>query len=337
MFGIRYIKVGPTQYVIHHQNGKVRHAGAGLAFFYYRPSSTLSVVPVATADVPFVFNVITQDFQPLSVQGQVTYRIVEPERLAQLFDFTVVDAPDRYATEDPEKLPQRLINLVQVAVRAEVQRLPLRDAVRLPETISEKALAALAESRALKDLGIEILTLVLVALKPTPETARALEAEAREAILQQADEAIYERRNAAVEQERRIKENELNTDLAVVAKKRNIREAEAEADLAIAQLKQKIKETEIEGRVSVERKRRALVEAQTDNIRARADAEAYAVAAVLKPLQALDEKTAQLLALQSAEPRKMVSLAFKQLAENAEKIGRLNITPNLLQDLMDEK
>ena len=230
MFGIHYLKVRPTQYVIHYQNGRVRHAGAGLAFFYYRPSATISVIPLASTDVPFVFNTTTKDFQPLTVQGQLTYRIAEPEKTARLFDFTIADAPDNYVTEDPEKLPQRLLNLVQEALQAEIQRLDLHEALRAREAIRQGTMTRLAENEALAALGVEILALALLAIKPTPETARALEAEAREAILKKADEAIYDRRNAAVEQERRIKENELNTELAVVAKQRRIREAKVEAD-----------------------------------------------------------------------------------------------------------
>ena len=42
---------------------------------------------------------------------------------------------------------------------------------------------------------------------------KALEAEYREGLQQRADQAIYARRAAAVEQERRIKENELNTQV----------------------------------------------------------------------------------------------------------------------------
>ncbi|RUA16953.1 MAG: SPFH domain-containing protein [Clostridia bacterium] len=336
MFGLHYIKVGPTQHVIHYQNGKMRHSGAGLAFFYYRPSSTLSVIPIASADAPFIFNALTQDYQTLAVQGQLTYRIAAPEKTAHLFDFTIVNAPDDYATEDPEKLSQRLLNLIQVAIRTEVQRLPLREAIRTPETVRKGALARLLADSLLDELGVEILSLALLAIRPTPETARALEAEARETILKQADEAVYDRRNAAVAQERRIKENELNTELAVAAKQRQIREAKVEADLAVEQRQQTIRETKMAGQVKLENERRALIEARTANARSEADAQAYAVAASLKPLQELDEKTLQLLAMQSAEPRKMMTMAFKQLAENAGKIGHLNITPDLLQDLIGQ-
>ncbi len=336
MFGIHYLKVGPTQHVLHYQNGKLRHSGAGLAFFYYRPSSTLSVIPIASADAPFIFNALTQDFQTLTVQGQLTYRIVQPEKAAQFFDFSIDAATNKYATEDPEKLPQRLLNLIQVAIRSEIQRLPLPEALRTPEAVRKGVLRRLMADPLLETLGVEILSLTLLAIKPTPETARALEAEAREQILKQADEAIYARRNAAVDQERRIKENELNTELAVAAKQRKIREAKVEADLAVEQRQQKIRETKMAGQVKLENERRALIEARTANARAEADAQAYALAASLKPLQELDEKTLQLLALQSAEPRRMMTLAFKQLAENAGKIGNLNITPDLLQDLIDQ-
>jgi hypothetical protein len=56
--------------------------------------------------------------------------------------------------------------------------------------------------------GIEILSLAILSLRPTPEMSKALEAEAREALNRKADDAVYARRNGAIEQERSIKENE---------------------------------------------------------------------------------------------------------------------------------
>lgn len=48
-----------------------------------------------------------------------------------------------------------------------------------------------------------------------PEVAKALEADYQQEVLRRADEAIFARRAAAVEKERKIKENELNTDIAL--------------------------------------------------------------------------------------------------------------------------
>jgi hypothetical protein len=67
-----------------------------------------------------------------------------------------------------------------------------------------------------------------------------------------------------------------------------------------------------------------------------ADAQAYAVGASLKAFQDLDPAVLQMLAVQSAEPRLMLSMAFKELAQNAAKIGNLNISPELLQALLQD-
>lgn len=336
MFGIHYLKTGPTHYVIHYQNGRIKRAGPGLSFFYYRPSSSIAVVPVGSADVPFIFNETTADFQPITVQGQLTYRIVDPELVASLLDYTITKSVEQYSSDDPEKLAQRLVNLVQVATRAEVQKRPLRDAVRASDEIADSVLARITADPALSALGVEILTLSILAIKATPETARALEAEAREAFHRQADEAIYDRRNAAVEQERRIKENELNTELAVENKKRQIRETKADADLSVERKQQEIRETKLAGQIKLENERKQFVKARTENARAEADTQAYAVAASLQPLQELDANLLQLLGMQSVEPRLMISMALKEIAQNAGKIGNLNISPELLETLMSQ-
>ena len=223
MFGLRFIKVPPTTHVIQYKGGKIVREGAGLSFFYYAPTTSLVAVPVGSTDVPFIFEEQTADYQNVSLQGQVTYRIVEPGKLASLMDFTLGSGGRGYDSEDPERLPQRVINLVHVLARAELEKLSLREALRASDSLVTAIRTQLVGLPELKALGLEVLGLSLLAIKPTPETARALEAETREALLRGADEAIYIRRNAAVEQERGIRENELNTEIAVENKKRQIR------------------------------------------------------------------------------------------------------------------
>jgi superoxide dismutase len=100
MFGIRAIKAQPTQYVIQFRNGRPRREGAGLTMLYYAPTSALVVVPTASADVPFMFEEVTADFQNVTIQGQVSYRIADPRRTAALLDFGV-DGKGRYVSEEP--------------------------------------------------------------------------------------------------------------------------------------------------------------------------------------------------------------------------------------------
>ncbi len=172
------------------------------------------------------------------------------------------------------------------------------------------------ESPALAALGVELLSFSILAIKPAPETSKALEAEARERLLREADDAIYSRRNNAVEQERTIRENELNTEVAVQTKQREI------------------EETRLAGQIALEEERRQLVGAEAENSKTRADAQAYAVEATLKPLAALDPKSLQVLASGSADPRLLVAMAFQEIAANAAKVGTLNISPDLLETLL---
>ena len=75
MFGIKFIKIQPTTYLLQYQHGKVVREGTGLSFFYYAPSTSLVAVPVASTDTPFIFQETTADFQTVTLQGQVTYRV----------------------------------------------------------------------------------------------------------------------------------------------------------------------------------------------------------------------------------------------------------------------
>lgn len=309
-----YMKTAPTTYVLHFQNGRLRREGPGLAFWYFRPASTIVAVPLASRDVPFAFSEVTGDFQPVTLQGQLTYRVADPKRLAGLLDFSVRPT-GQHLSDDPEKVAERLVQTAQIFARAIVQRLTLREALVSSDTIVAEVVAALREAEPVKMLGVEILSLTVLAIKPTPDIARALEADARETLQRKADEAIYSRRNAAVEQERLIKESELETEIAVQGKQRQIREAQVAADLA------------------VEERRSALVEKRSENERRDADTRAYALEKTLEPVRNVEWKTLLALSAGGADPKLMIALAFRELAENATKIGELNVTPDLLKSL----
>ena len=310
---LAYSKNPPTTYVLHYQNGKIRREGPGLAFWYFQPASTIVAVPLASRDVPFAFSEVTADFQPVTVQGQLTYRIADPRRLAALLDFSVRPS-GQFVSDDPDKVPDRLVHSAQTLARKVVERLTLRDVLVSSDLLVGEVVASLRESETVKMLGVELLALTIVAIRPTPEISRALEADTRETLQRQADEAIYTRRNASVEQERKIKESELETEIAVQEKHRQIREAQVDADVAI------------------EERRAALVALKNENDRHDADARAYALDKTLEPVRGLDWRT--LMAVGGAsDPKLMIALAFRELAENASKIGEINVTPDLLKSL----
>jgi hypothetical protein len=292
---LRFMKASPTTYVLHFRNGRIRREGAGLSFYYWGPTATIVAVPLASADAPFAFQEATADFQAVAIQGQVTYRVADPRRLAGVLDMSV--RPDgRYRADDYQKLPERLVHATQTLMRAETQQLTLREALTSSALLTERVLARLRTSETVVGMGLDVLGLSILAIKPTPESAKALEAEAREALQRRSDEAIYARRNAAVEQERRIKESELRTEIAL------------------------------------EEQRSALMNERVANDRKEADSRAYAIEATLAPLRGLDWRT--LMVLRGGEPGATIALAFQEIATNAQKVGELNITPDLLRALL---
>jgi regulator of protease activity HflC (stomatin/prohibitin superfamily) len=336
MFGIRFIKVEPTDFVLQYKGGKIVREGAGLSFFCFAPTTSLVLVPVGSVDVPFIFQEVTADFQHVTVQGQLTYRVADPKKLSRLMNFSLAQSGKDYASDDPQKLPQRLINHTQVLTRASLKSLSLREALGQSDTLVSTLHKELKSAEVISSLGIEILGLSILAIKPTPETSRALEAEAREQILREADEAVYSRRNAAVEQERSIKENELNTEIAVENKKREIKETQMEAEKSVQKKRHEISEAEMAAKITLEEKNKELVVLSTANAREEADAKAYALTATMKALAGTDPKTIQALTSVGMDSAQLVALAFRDLAEGAEKIGQLNVSPDLLKELLSK-
>ncbi|HZZ73807.1 MAG TPA: SPFH domain-containing protein [Pirellulales bacterium] len=316
MFGFKYLKAPPTTYVLDFRNGQVAHEGAGLSFFYFAPTAVIVNIPLASMDVPFLFNEVTADFQDATIQGELTYRVTDPKRLAALLDYSV-NAAGRFRSDDPQKLNDRLIHAAQIHARDFTQRVPLKELLVNSGRLVTEVLAQLKTDDTVTMLGVEVLSLSIISIKGTPEMSKALQAAAREELLRRADEAIYARRNAAVELERTIKENEFHTEVMVEQKKRQVRETKMSAEIA------------------VEQQRAQLVDQQVDNERKEADGRVYALRAALDSIKEIDWRT--LMAAKGFDPQQLIALAFRDLAEGSEKIGQLNITPDLLQALLRPK
>jgi len=334
MFGVKFIKFQPNDYVLVYKKGKIVKEGAGLCFYYYAPTTSLVMVPMGSVEVPFIFEELSADFQPVTVQGQVSYRIIDPKKISKLLNYTLDSARRHHISEDPRKLQQRVINIVKVLAKKNIDKMTLQQAIKGSEKLAESVSRELLNQLEIKSLGLEILGLTILAIQPNKETARALEAQAREEILRQADEAVYERRNAAIEQERTIKENELNTDIAVENKNRQIRETQMEAERIVQQKKNELNEEQMNFQIELERKRKKLIAEKVENSKAEADAKGYELATVLKALQGIDPNIIQCLAGMDMQPDQLIALAFQGLAGKAEKIGQLNISPELMRELM---
>ncbi|MCA9040399.1 MAG: SPFH domain-containing protein [Planctomycetaceae bacterium] len=314
MLGISYLKSPATDYVIHYKKGNIKQHGQGLSFFYFAPTSVISIVPISSVDVPFAFTEVSSDFQDVTVQGTMTYRVADALQLATLLNYTV-NKYRMYQSDDPTKLGERLVQTALTGARQYIQAHPLREVLRSAKELESDVTTALRNSATMTQLGVEVLEVSISSIKPNPEMAKALQAEAREELLREADEAIYARRNKAIELERAVREQELATDKMVVERNRDIQE------------------TKMDGQIAIEQQRSKLVETKVENERIEAEAKGAALNAVLGPVRELDWR--MLMALQGGENSNiLISAAFEELAKKADKIGQLNITPDLLNSLL---
>lgn len=334
MFGFKFIKFQPTDYVLRYKNGKIIKEGLGLSFYYYAPTNSLVSVPMGSFEAPFIFEELTTDYQVITIQGQVTYKITDAKKIAQLLNYTLDYKGKNYISDDPKKLSPRIVNIIQVLAKKELQNLSLRDALKSTDSLVLTISKELKNNGEILSLGLNILGLSILAIRPNKETARALEAEAREEILKEADDAIYTRRNASVEQERKIKENELNTEIAIENKKRQIRETQMDTERSVLEKKHELQKSEMEFSIKQEEAKKKFINLKVQNSKEEADANAYNISSIMKSLQGVDINIIEALISIGMKPQQIIANAFQGLAENASKIGQLNVSSELLQELL---
>jgi hypothetical protein len=297
MLNIGYFKGQPTEYILKYGAGRLGREGAGLAFFFWKHNTQIVAVPTSSVDSSFVFNEVTNNFQSVTIQGQLTYRIHSPKQASALLNFTIDPRTRAHTSNDPDRLAQRIVNVVQMETRGELQKLTLEEALGRYEAVASTVQRRVKEGALLEGMGAELLSVYFVAAKPTPEVGKALEATYREELLRKADEAIYARRYAAVEEERKIKENELNTDITLERQREQLIERKGANDLAEAENRGKALEREAE-------------------YRARANERELAV-------------------YKSFDPRSLVALSMNEMGRNAERLGNLTITSEVLASLLN--
>ena len=219
--------------------------GAGINFWYSPITTTIAAVPLASQESQFIFNETTADFQEVSIQGSLTYRLDTPLDVAERLDFTVHPRTLSYKSEDPGQLVQRVVNSVQAHTRSQVSQLSLEDALTEVKDLSAVIFKAVASSPELNGLGIILEGLHFTAVKTTPEMQKALEAEYRESLHKRADQAIYDRRKSAVEEERKIRESEMSTDIELESRRKDLVDTQARNSLKLAEAEAKAEELKL--------------------------------------------------------------------------------------------
>ena len=84
-----HLRSEPNVHVIRYRNGKQVASGKGLAFWFVPLGSGLAEIPTDDRELQFMFHGRSSDFQAITVQGELTYRVIDAERLAERIDFSI--------------------------------------------------------------------------------------------------------------------------------------------------------------------------------------------------------------------------------------------------------
>ena len=333
MFGIKYYKANASTFVVKTVDGQLRKHGKGLSFFYNAVTTSIAAIPVNVQESPFIFNLQTADFQAITVQGQLSFQIADPLKTAEMLNYSL-KKDGSWLSEDPLKLADRVIHVVGSVIQHQIESAALRDALRISQELMVQLNGLSEENATLDALGIRLLDVTIGAIKPTPETSKALEAEARESILKEADDAMYARRKSSVEQERMIKDAELQTELSIQQKEQEIEALRIENERTLLRATTETEREHLQASIEAENQRQDFVALEVENKRQESDAEAYAIASRMKAFKELPVENLKAMALANMEPEQLMAMAFDSLAQNAGKIGELTITPDLFGQMM---
>ena len=316
---IRHLRSQPTAYIRHQRKGQVVHDGAGLSFWFRPLTAALSEIPVDDREQPLLFHGRTLDFQDVTVQATVTYRIVDPPVAATRIDFGIDPGHGRWTANPLDQLGGLLTELAQQHALDLLAHMPLRQA--LAEglgTVRQRVAEGLAGDARLAETGIGVLDVRVVAVRAEPEVERALQTPTREAVQQDADRATYERRAEAVNRERAIAENELQNQIELARREEQLVAQRGQNE------RRRAEEQAAAGRIQAEAQAEnqrlvAAGQADTTTLVGNADAEVEA---------------AKLAAYREVDSSVLLALAARDLASNLPSIGTLSLTPDLLTPVL---
>jgi regulator of protease activity HflC (stomatin/prohibitin superfamily) len=306
---------GTTDHLVHVRRGKTVHSGPGQAFWFRPLSAALSEVPIDDRELSLLFHARTADYQDVAVQATVAYRISAPDAAVNRLDFGLELKTGRWRGRPLDQVAQMLTELAQQHALDLLAGLPLSEVLLAGTSpVRERVATGLAADERLHSTGIEVVDVRVIGLRPETDVERALQTPARERVQQEADRATYERRANAVERERAISENELQSKIELaVREERLVSQEGANARLRATEA---AAANQIETQAKAEASQ-ALGAAQAANIRQLGAANAEADTAKMAVYADLDQGI-------------LLALAVREAAANLPEIGSLTLSPDVV-------
>ncbi len=313
------LRADHSVHIQHFRNGTVRHDGAGLAFWYRPATAALAEVPLDDRQQTLLFHARTSDYQDVTVQATVTYRVVDPSLAATRIAFDVDPATGRWIGDPIETLSDLLRDLAQQPAIEKVATMTVTEALaRGVGPIRAEVAGALADDPRLTERGLAVTDVRVVAVRADADLERALQTETRERVQQEADKATFDRRALAVENERAIAENELQNQIELARREETLVNQVGQNEQQRATNEAAASRILVESGVAEQRMKD---EASAEGIRRLGEAQA-------------DVEEAKMRALQSVDQGVLMALAARDLARNVPRISNLTITPDLVVPML---
>lgn len=312
---VRHLRGSGTTHVQQIRNGKTIRAGVGASFWFRPLSAVLNEVPIDDRELPLMFHGRTSDFQDVTVQATVTYRVTNPAIAAGRIDFSISPDTGRWRSTPLEQVAGLLTESAQQYAIDLLATADLTAAMASGVGPVRSVIAdGLASDARLAETGIAVVGVRVVAVRPEPEVEKALRTPTREQVQQEADKATFERRAVAVERERAIGENELQTQIELAR-----REEQLVAQRG-ANARREAEENAAAGTVATDAEARRTVTL----------AEARAQGTRLAGAAQGDAEAARVGAYRDVSETVLLALAVKELAANLPKIETLVLSPDLV-------
>jgi regulator of protease activity HflC (stomatin/prohibitin superfamily) len=326
----RHLRADASAHVLHYRGAKLVRSGRGLAFWFLPMSASIAELPLDDRELSILFHARSSDFQDVTAQGVITYRIADPATLAQRIDFTIDSMAGVYLRQPLEKIALLLTQLAHQHTAGYIGETPIRSILTEGYTrIRECIEKGLGGDAGLGEMGITIASVRVSSVKPTPDLEKALEAPMREKIQQESDEAAFTRRALAVEKERAIAENALVNQIELAR-----REEQLISQRGQNGRRQATEQAEAEKIASDAANARARLTAEAEAHTALVKGEATAKSVRLVEGAKVDVERTRMEVLREVPSSVMMGLAARELATKLQRIEHLNLAPDALGPML---
>ena len=123
----RHLRSEPSFHVMRHRKGALTASGRGLSFWFRAMNTSVAEVPMDNRDLPFIFHGRTRDYQEVTVQGTLAWRVVDPELLGERVYLTPPSSSYSSQRQPLDQLATFLTGIAQQAALRYLADQPVRD------------------------------------------------------------------------------------------------------------------------------------------------------------------------------------------------------------------